>query len=380
MKHHLTPLDATQLDSWRALAAHRQELQDFRMRQAFIDDPERFKRFSFSACGLFLDFSKNLIRQDTIDLLVKLAEEARLSDAIRAMFDGEAINASERRPVLHTALRRPIGDKVLVDGVDVMPEVHRVLHQMTELVGYVHNGLWRGYTEKPITDVVNIGIGGSFLGPQLVSEALLPFAQKGVRCHYLANIDGSEFHELASRLNAETTLFIVSSKSFGTLETLKNAQAARAWYLAQGGTEEELYRHFIAVSSNKEAAIAFGIREENIFPMWDWVGGRYSLWSAIGLPIAMSIGISNFKELLSGAYNMDQHFQTAPFERNIPVLLGLLGVWYGDFWGANSHAILPYDYYLRNITDHLQQLDMESNGKSVRQDGTPVTSGTGPVI
>ncbi|MBH9415496.1 glucose-6-phosphate isomerase [Pseudomonas aeruginosa] len=380
MKHHLTPLDATQLDSWRALAAHRQELQDFRMRQAFIDDPERCKRFSFSACGLFLDFSKNLIRQDTIDLLVKLAEEARLSDAIRAMFDGEAINASERRPVLHTALRRPIGDKVLVDGVDVMPEVHRVLHQMTELVGYVHNGLWRGYTEKPITDVVNIGIGGSFLGPQLVSEALLPFAQKGVRCHYLANIDGSEFHELASRLNAETTLFIVSSKSFGTLETLKNAQAARAWYLAQGGTEEELYRHFIAVSSNKEAAIAFGIREENIFPMWDWVGGRYSLWSAIGLPIAMSIGISNFKELLSGAYNMDQHFQTAPFERNIPVLLGLLGVWYGDFWGANSHAILPYDYYLRNITDHLQQLDMESNGKSVRQDGTPVTSGTGPVI
>ena len=350
------------------------------MRQAFIDDPERFKRFSFSACGLFLDFSKNLIRQDTIDLLVKLAEEARLSDAIRAMFDGEAINASERRPVLHTALRRPIGDKVLVDGVDVMPEVHRVLHQMTELVGYVHNGLWRGYTEKPITDVVNIGIGGSFLGPQLVSEALLPFAQKGVRCHYLANIDGSEFHELASRLNAETTLFIVSSTSFGTLETLKNAQAARAWYLAQGGTEEELYRHFIAVSSNKEAAIAFGIREDNIFPMWDWVGGRYSLWSAIGLPIAMSIGISNFKELLSGAYNMDQHFQTAPFERNIPVLLGLLGVWYGDFWGANSHAILPYDYYLRNITDHLQQLDMESNGKSVRQDGTPVTSGTGPVI
>ncbi len=295
MKHHLTPLDATQLDSWRALAAHRQELQDFRMRQAFIDDPERFKRFSFSACGLFLDFSKNLIRQDTIDLLVKLAEEARLSDAIRAMFDGEAINASERRPVLHTALRRPIGDKVLVDGVDVMPEVHRVLHQMTELVGYVHNGLWRGYTEKPITDVVNIGIGGSFLGPQLVSEALLPFAQKGVRCHYLANIDGSEFHELASRLNAETTLFIVSSKSFGTLETLKNAQAARAWYLAQGGTEEELYRHFIAVSSNKEAAIAFGIREENIFPMWDWVGGRHSLWSAIGLPIAMSIGISNFE-------------------------------------------------------------------------------------
>ena len=379
MKHHLTPLDATQLDSWRALAAHRQELQDFRMRQAFIDDPERFKRFSFSACGLFLDFSKNLIRQDTIDLLVKLAEEARLSDAIRAMFDGEAINASERRPVLHTALRRPIGDKVLVDGVDVMPEVHRVLHQMTELVGYVHNGLWRGYTEKPITDVVNIGIGGSFLGPQLVSEALLPFAQKGVRCHYLANIDGSEFHELASRLNAETTLFIVSSKSFGTLETLKNAQAARAWYLAQGGTEEELYRHFIAVSSNRKPRSPSASARKTSSPC----GTGSAAATRCGRPSACRSpcpSASPTSELLSGAYNMDQHFQTAPFERNIPVLLGLLGVWYGDFWGANSHAILPYDYYLRNITDHLQQLDMESNGKSVRQDGTPVTSGTGPVI
>jgi glucose-6-phosphate isomerase len=380
MDHHLTPLDVTQLPSWTALQQHRQDLDGFSLRQAFADDPERFQHFSLSACGLLLDFSKNLVRADSLALLVKLAEEARLGDAIKAMFRGEVINASERRPVLHTALRRPIGDKVQVEGVDVMPEVHRVLHQMTELVGYVHNGLWRGYTERPITDVVNIGIGGSFLGPQLVSEALLPFAQKGVRCHYLANIDGSEFRELACRLNAETTLFIVSSKSFGTLETLKNAQAARAWYLAQGGSEEELYRHFIAVSSNKEAAVAFGIREENIFPMWDWVGGRYSLWSAIGLPIAMSIGISNFKELLSGAYSMDQHFQGTPFERNIPVILGLLGVWYGDFWGARSHAILPYDYYLRNFTDHLQQLDMESNGKSVRQDGTPVSAGTGPVI
>ncbi|UXJ53616.1 glucose-6-phosphate isomerase [Pseudomonas citronellolis] len=380
MEHHLTPLDATRLPSWQALAEHRKDLQDFSMRQAFAGDPKRFERFSLSACGLFLDFSKNLIREDTLGLLVKLAEEAQLGEAIQSMFRGDVINASERRPVLHTALRRPIGDKVLVDGVDVMPEVHRVLHQMTELVAYVHNGLWRGYTEKPITDVVNIGIGGSFLGPQLVSEALLPFAQKGVRCHYLANIDGSEFRELTSKLNAETTLFIVSSKSFGTLETLKNAQAARAWYLAQGGNEAELYRHFIAVSSNKEAAVAFGIREENVFPMWDWVGGRYSLWSAIGLPIAMSVGINNFKELLSGAYSMDQHFQSAPFARNIPVLLGLLGVWYGDFWGARSHAILPYDYYLRNITDHLQQLDMESNGKSVRQDGTPVSAGTGPVI
>ncbi len=380
MDHHLTPLDVTQLKSWSALTRHRRAMQDFSMRQAFATDPGRFQRFSLSSCGLMLDYSKNLISEKTVDLLVGLAREARLDDAINAMFDGAMINASERRQVLHTALRRPLGDRVLVDGRNVVPDIHRVLQQMSTLVTRLHNGLWRGYTEKPITDVVNIGIGGSFLGPQLVSEALLPFAQKGLRCHYLANVDGSEFRELVSKLSAETTLFIVSSKSFATLETLKNAQAARGWYLAQGGSEAELHRHFIAVSSNIAAATEFGISEENILPMWDWVGGRYSLWSAIGLPIAMSIGISNFKELLSGAYNMDLHFRNTPFERNIPVLLGLLGVWYGDFWGARSHAILPYDYYLRNITDHLQQLDMESNGKSVRQDGSPITAGSGPVI
>ncbi|TBU86858.1 glucose-6-phosphate isomerase [Phytopseudomonas dryadis] len=380
MPHLSSSLDVTQLPSWQALAAHRERLGGFSLRQAFAADPQRFERFTLSGCGLFLDYSKNLIDVETRDLLVNLAREVGLDRAIRSLFDGDLVNASEGRPALHTALRRPLGDKVLVDGVDVMPDVQRVLHQMTELVGRIHDGLWRGYTEKPITDVVNIGIGGSFLGPQLVSEALLPFAQRGVRCHYLANIDGSEFHELAAKLRAETTLFIVSSKSFNTLETLKNAQAARGWYLAQGGSEAELYRHFIAVSSNREAAVAFGIHEENIFPMWDWVGGRYSLWSAIGLPIALAIGMSNFKELLSGAYRMDEHFQSAPFEANMPVLLALLGVWYGNFWDAQSHAILPYDHYLRNITKHLQQLDMESNGKSVRQDGQPVTTATGPVI
>ena len=380
MAYYQHPLDVTALPTWKALQEHRASLQRFSMREAFSMDAQRFDRLSLSSCGLFLDYSKNLITLETRDLLVSLAKECGLEQAIRAQFDGEPINASEARPALHTALRRPIGDQVMVDGVDVMPEVQRVLHQMTELVGQVHDGLWRGYTEKPITDVVNIGIGGSFLGPQLVSEALLPFAQRGVRCHYLANIDGSSFHELAAKLRAETTLFIVSSKSFSTLETLKNAQAARSWYLAQGGSEGELYRHFIAVSSNTQAAVAFGIHEENVFPMWDWVGGRYSLWSAIGLPIAMSIGMSNFKELLSGAYSMDQHFLTAPFESNMPVLLALLGIWYGNFWGAQSQAILPYDHYLRNITKHLQQLDMESNGKSVRQDGQPVTCATGPVI
>ncbi len=380
MPHSALSSDVTRLASWQALAAHRDQLDGFSLRQAFAADPQRFAEFSLNDCGLFLDYSKNLIDSRSRELLVDLANEAGLAQAIRDLFDGAQVNASEQRPALHAALRRPIGDRVLVDGVDVMPEVQRVLNRMSELVGKVHNGLWRGYTEKPITDVVNIGIGGSFLGPQLVSEALLPFAQRGVRCHYLANIDGSSFHELAAKLHAETTLFIVSSKTFGTLETLKNAQAARSWYLAQGGSEAELHRHFMAVSSNTEAALAFGIREENILPMWDWVGGRYSLWSAIGLPIAMSIGISNFKELLAGAYRMDQHFQSAPFERNMPVLLALLGIWYGNFWGAQSHAILPYDHYLRNITKHLQQLDMESNGKCVRQDGSPVTTASGPVI
>ncbi|WP_223515637.1 glucose-6-phosphate isomerase [Pseudomonas sp. GL-B-19] len=380
MAYYRTPQDVTALPAWQALNDHRQAMQDFSMREAFNADPQRFTQFTLSSCGLFLDYSKNLINAETRNLLVGLANEVDLSGAIKSLFDGEIVNASEGRPALHTALRRPVGDKLSVDGVNVMPQVHKVLNQITDLVGRIHDGLWRGYTEKPITDVVNIGIGGSFLGPELVSEALLSYAQKGVRCHYLANIDGSEFHELTMKLRAETTLFIVSSKSFNTLETLKNAQAARAWYLAQGGSEAELHRHFIAVSSNNAAAVAFGIREENIFPMWDWVGGRYSLWSAIGLPIALAIGMSNFKELLSGAYTMDQHFQSAPFEQNMPVLLALLGVWYGNFWGAQSHAILPYDHYLRNITKHLQQLDMESNGKSVRQDGTPVSTDTGPVI
>ena len=380
MAYYQNPLDATTLPAWQALSEHRDAMQNFTLRQAFAEDSQRFSEFSMTSSSPFLDYSKHLISRETRTLLVNLARECGLEQAIRALFDGELVNSSEGRPALHTALRRPVSERLAVNGVNVMPEVHRVLNQMTELVGRIHSGMWRGYSEKPITDIVNIGIGGSFLGPQLVSEALLPFAQKGVSCHYLANIDGSEFHELVGKLRAETTLFIVSSKTFGTLETLKNAQAARAWYLAQGGSEESLHRHFIAVSSNREAAQAFGIRAENIFPMWDWVGGRYSLWSAIGLPIALAIGMSNFKELLSGAYSMDQHFQSAPFERNMPVILGMLGVWYGNFWGAQSHAILPYDHYLRNITKHLQQLDMESNGKSVRHDGTPVNTDTGPVI
>ena len=380
MAYYQQPHDVTTLPAWQALQQHRAEMAGFSMREAFAADARRFQRFSLDSCGLLLDYSKNLIDERGLELLIQLAEQAGLQESIANLFNGEQVNASEGRAALHTALRSPIGRRLLVDGHDIIPEVHRVLNQVTELVSRIHSGLWRGYSEKPIKEVVNIGIGGSFLGPQLVSEALRPFTQRGVRCHYLANIDGSEFRELTARLNPETTLFIVSSKSFGTLETLKNTLAARDWYLAMGGPEEQLHRHFIAVTSNRKAAIEFGIGEENIFPMWDWVGGRYSLWSAIGLPIALAIGVSNFKELLAGAYAMDEHFTQAPLAENMPVLMALLGIWYTNFWGAQSHAILPYDHYLRNFTKHLQQLDMESNGKSVRQDGTPLDIATGPII
>lgn len=378
--YYLKPQDVTKLATWQALTEHYQQMQNFDMRQAFTENQQRFNEFSLEGCELLFDYSKNLITEQTITQLVELANAVGLQQAREDLFSGKFVNASENRAALHTALRRPYGDQVFVNDVDIMPEVHQVLHQMTELVNSIHNQSWRGYTEKPITDIVNIGIGGSFLGPMLVSEGLLPFAQKGVTCHYLANIDGSEFNEVMAELNNETTLFIVSSKSFGTLETLKNAQAARRWFLARGGSEQDLARHFIAVSSNVKAAVEFGIAEENIFPMWDWVGGRYSLWSAIGLPIALSVGMSNFKELLAGAYMMDQHFLTAPFEKNMPVLMALLGVWYSNFFGAQSHAVLPYDHNLRDFVRHLQQLDMESNGKGVRQDGTPLTIDSGPIL
>lgn len=380
MPHYQHPQDASQLPAWQQLLKQRQAMQDFRIADAFTADPQRFQRFSLNHDGLLLDFSKNLLDETTLELLMQLAEQSQLKQAIQAMFNGEPVNASEQRPALHTALRRPIGDSLVVAGEDLMPLIHDTLNTMNDMVSRIHNGLWRGYSEKPITHIVNIGIGGSFLGPQLVSEALIPFAIQGVHCHFLANIDGSEFHELSNTLDPETTLFVISSKSFSTLETLKNARAARSWYLAQGGTEACIDRHFIAVSSNIDAAIEFGIAPENILPIWDWVGGRYSLWSAIGLPIALSIGMSNFKELLGGAWSMDQHFQDAPFAENMPVIMAMLGIWYSDFWQAQSHAILPYDHYLRNFTQHLQQLDMESNGKHVRQDGTPLSYPSGPVI
>lgn len=378
MDSSLPSLEQTQ--EFSALKQHFAELESLSMRQQFADDPQRFSTFHLEAAGLSLDYSKNRITPETIKLLVKLAEARGLPEAIQSMFQGELINTSEKRPALHTALRNFSDDPVYVDGKDVMPEVRQTLTRMKEFCWKIRNQHWRGFSNKPFTDVVSIGIGGSFLGPKLASQALKPYWGKKINCHYLANIDGSNLTEVLQGLSPDRTLFIVQSKSFGTQETLKNAEECRKWFLDNGGTEKDLPRHFTAVSANVEKAKAFGIAEENIFPMWDWVGGRYSLWSAIGLPLMLTIGHENYKQLLQGAYEMDCHFKTAPFEENMPVLLGLLGVWYNNFFNAQSHAILPYDHYLRGLPAHIQQLDMESNGKSVDKQGRKLNYQAGPII
>lgn len=370
----------TQSAAWKDLQEHYNRISDHHMRDWFNEDPNRFDTFQLEAAGLTLDYSKNRITEDTMSLLLSLAREQDLPAKIGAMFNGEIINRSENRPALHTALRN-FGDRdIMVDGENIMPEIRETVHRMEEFCWKIRRNQWRGYTNKPFTDVVSIGIGGSFLGPKLASSALKPYWDSRLNIHYLANIDGSHITEILKRLDPATTLFIIQSKSFGTQETLKNANACRQWFLDNGGTEGDLCKHFTAVSSNVEKATAFGISEENIFPMWDWVGGRYSLWSAIGLPLALAIGIDNFRDLLRGAYLMDEHFRTAPLEHNMPVIMALLGVWYVNFFGVNSHAILPYDHYLRSLPAHLQQLDMESNGKSVTIDGSKVNYNTGPVI
>lgn len=366
--------------TWAALQKHFAATQPLHMRDMFATDAKRFARFQASAAGLHLDYSKNRITDDTMGLLVRLAKEQNLEDHIEAMFRGEIINRSENRAVLHTALRNFSDEAVLVDGQDVMPVIRATLKKMEDFCWQIRRHQWRGYTNKPFTDVVSIGIGGSFLGPKLASSALKPYWDGQIKCHYLANIDGSHITEILSHLNPATTLFIVQSKSFSTQETLKNALACRSWFLRNGGKEEFLGKHFAAVTSNIPKAVEFGIKEENIFPMWDWVGGRYSLWSAIGLPLALTIGIDNFRELLRGAYEMDLHFRNAPLEQNMPVIMALLGIWYVNFHGVRSHAILPYDHYLRGLPAHIQQLDMESNGKSVMQNGEPCETDTGPII
>ncbi len=369
---------------FKALADHFNEIQSLKMHEQFSESTnsktDRFNQFGLQAAGLNLDYSKNRITAETIQLLTQLAKARHLPNAIEAMFSGDLINQSEGRPALHTALRNFSGEPVLVDGEDVMPEVQKTLKRMKEFCWSIRSQQWRGFSNKPFTDVVSIGIGGSFLGPKLASEALKPYWSKQINCHYLANIDGSDLTEVLQGLNPETTLFIVQSKSFNTQETLKNALACRQWFLNNGGTNEYLARHFSAVTANVATAIEFGIAPENIFPMWDWVGGRYSLWSAIGLPLMLTIGYEHFREMLLGAYEMDLHFKRAPLEQNMPVIMGLLGVWYVNFFDAQSHAILPYDHYLRNLPSHIQQLDMESNGKSVDTLGRPLNYQAGPII
>lgn len=370
----------TQSMAWKKLQQHFDEIKDQTMCSWFAKDTERFHRFHISAAGLNLDFSKNRITERTLKLLAELAEERGLEEKIKALFAGELVNQSEQRPALHTALRNFSDRPVLVEGQNVMPEVRDTLKRIEEFCWRIRRHQWRGYSNKPFTDVVSIGIGGSFLGPKLASAALKPYWDSRLNIHYLSNIDGSNITEILHQLNPATTLFIVQSKSFTTQETLKNALACRHWFLDNGGSEQDLARHFAAVSANVEKAVEFGIAEENIFPMWDWVGGRYSLWSAIGLPLALAIGADNFRDMLQGAYLMDEHFRTAPLEQNMPVIMALLGLWYINFFGMSSHAILPYDHYLRSMPMHLQQLDMESNGKSVTVNGTAVDYHTGPII
>ncbi|MFD2230800.1 glucose-6-phosphate isomerase [Alkalimarinus sediminis] len=370
----------TDLPSWSALESHAEQIKPLHMRDMFANDPERFERFFTEAAGIKLDYSKNRITPETKSLLTELAREAQLPEKIEAMFQGKAINTTEQRPALHIALRNLTNGPIEVDGSDIMPEVRDTLQQMDKFVWRIHSAQWRGFSNKPFTDIISIGIGGSFLGPKLVSAALKPYWNNALNCHYVANIDGSHITEVLKHVNPETTLFIIQSKSFGTQETLENTKVARSWFLRNGGNLETIAKHFVAVTANTQSAIDFGIQEDNIFPMWDWVGGRYSLWSAIGLPIALAIGMDGFKALLSGANAMDNHFRTAPLEENLPVTLGLLGIWYGNFLGADSHAILPYDHYLRGLPAHIQQLDMESNGKSVDLNGDPTDYTTGPII
>ncbi|MCL1044057.1 glucose-6-phosphate isomerase [Shewanella electrodiphila] len=368
----------TQSNTWQQLSQNAAALPH--MRDLFAQNPSRFEQLSVKDCGLLLDYSKNRVNDETLTLLFKLAEEVNLSDKIAAMFNGDIINNTEGRAVLHTALRSKPEQVIMAEGCDIVPEVQQTLAKMTQFVESVQQGHWKGHTGKAITDIVSIGIGGSFLGPKIVSQALRPYWVKGLNCHFVANVDASSICEKLKLLDAETTLFVMSSKSFGTQETLTNTLSAKDWFLANGGSQADVAKHFVAVTSNVVKATDFGIDASNIFPMWDWVGGRYSLWSAIGLPIALLVGMDNFKQLLDGAHQMDNHFANAPFEQNMPVIMGMLSVLYGNFHHAQSHVVLTYDHYLRGLPAYFQQLDMESNGKSVMLDGTEVDFSTGPVI
>lgn len=373
-------INPTTTKTWKSLADHFQEIQHVHMRELFAEDSERFEKLSLGLPEIFFDFSKNRITEKTIQLLVELCRECKLNDAIAAMFNGEEINATEGRPVLHTALRNFSGSAVKAGGQDVMPEVKKVLDQMKEFCDKVHKGEWLGYSGKKIRYIVNIGIGGSDLGPVMVTEALKPYWVKNIETHFVSNVDGTDISEVLKKVTPEETLFLIASKTFTTQETMTNAHSARDWFLKSPASEGDVAKHFVALSTNEDAVKDFGIDTKNMFVFWDWVGGRYSLWSAIGLSIALTIGYDNFEELLKGAYETDQHFRTASFDQNVPVIMAIISLWYVNFFKAQSEAILPYDQYLHRFPAYFQQGNMESNGKHIDRTGKPVSYSTGPVI
>lgn len=374
-------IDPTGTAAWQRLSAHYEdEMRHKHLRTLFASDPNRFETFSLKVGDMLFDYSKNIIREDSLQMLTELADSCGLKDAVNAMFNGEAINATEGRAVLHTALRNRSKRPVFTGGVDVMPSIQKVLDQMRDCCERVHTGAWKGYSGKRIKTIVNIGIGGSDLGPLMVTEALRPYRQPEMEIFFVSNVDGTHIMETLKKINPEETLFLVASKTFTTQETMTNAQTARRWFLSHAHDEAHIAKHFVALSTNAAAVSAFGIDPQNMFEFWDWVGGRYSLWSAIGLSIALYIGYEQFEELLKGAHDMDEHFRTAPYHENMPVLMAMLGVWYHNFFGAATHAVLPYDQYLHRFTAYLQQGDMESNGKQVDRNGQKVSYSTGPVI
>jgi glucose-6-phosphate isomerase len=373
-----TPL--SERPAWKALGTHHQKIQGMKLKQLFADDPGRGDRFTLDAAGIFLDYSKNRITDETVKLLIQLAEESGLRARIDAMFGGEKINITENRSVLHVALRAPKGESIFVDGENVVPGVHAVLDKMAAFADRVRSGAWKGHTGKRIRNVINVGIGGSDLGPVMAYEALKYYSQRDITFRFVSNVDGTDFAEAVRDINAEETLFLIASKTFTTLETMTNAHSARDWTLAAlGGDEKAVAKHFVAISTNAKEVSKFGIDTANMFEFWDWVGGRYSMDSAIGLSTMLAIGPENFREMLSGFHEMDEHFRTAPFASNLPVLLGLLTVWYTDFFDAQTMAVLPYEQYLKRFPAYLQQLTMESNGKYVTLDGTRVEAETGPI-